>query len=64
MKIIIQDYGEGFNENNTEISNDSGQLQGLCKRGWGIHLMRSLMDDVKINSTHKGTKITMIKNLK
>lgn len=34
------------------------------RRGWGIKLMRGLMDDVKIERTDDGTRITMVKNLK
>lgn len=32
------------------------------RRGWGLKLMRGLMDDVKIERTDDGTRITMVKN--
>ncbi|MEQ1645144.1 MAG: ATP-binding protein [Pyrinomonadaceae bacterium] len=33
------------------------------RRGWGLKLIRGLMDDVKIEETDDGTRITMVKNL-
>ena len=32
-----------------------------ARRGWGLKLMRGLMDDVKIERTDDGTRITMVK---
>ncbi|MBP9109112.1 MAG: ATP-binding protein, partial [Pyrinomonadaceae bacterium] len=33
------------------------------RRGWGLKLIRGLMDDVKIEDTDDGTRITMVKRL-
>ncbi len=33
------------------------------RRGWGLKLMRSLMDEVKIEQTDDGTRISMVKKL-
>jgi anti-sigma regulatory factor (Ser/Thr protein kinase) len=33
------------------------------RRGWGLKLIRGLMDDVKIEQTDDGTRITMVKYL-
>ncbi len=42
--------------NPAEASNDE-------RRGWGLKLIRGLMDEVKIEDTDDGTRITMVKNL-
>jgi|CXWL01.1.fsa_nt_gi serine/threonine-protein kinase RsbW len=34
------------------------------RRGWGLKLMKGLMDDVRIDQTDDGTQITMVKLLK
>lgn len=34
------------------------------RRGWGLRLLQGLMDDVRVEQTDDGTRITMIKNLK
>ena len=34
------------------------------RRGWGLKLMKGLMDDVKIEQTDDGTQITMVKYIK
>lgn len=33
------------------------------RRGWGLKLMRSLMDEVRIEQTDDGTRVTMVKKL-
>lgn len=33
------------------------------RRGWGLQLMRTLMDDVEIEHTDDGSRITLVKNL-
>jgi anti-sigma regulatory factor (Ser/Thr protein kinase) len=34
-----------------------------ARRGWGLKLMRSLMDEVAIEETDDGTKVTMVKRI-
>ena len=34
------------------------------RRGWGLKLMKNLMDEVKMEQTDDGTRISMVKYLK
>ena len=48
-------------EEKTKIPEIAKKLHSDRKRGWGLQLMRELMDDVQIESGDEGTVITMIK---
>lgn len=64
-KIIITISNRGIKippkkqaESTTEIEPNEG------RRGWGLKLMRNLMDEVKFEQVDDGTRISMIKYLK
>ena len=60
-KIIITISNRGLrlaDKNAQEITPTEG------RRGWGLNLMRNLMDDVKIEQVDDGTRISMVKFLK
>jgi serine/threonine-protein kinase RsbW len=60
-KIIITISNRGLrltDKTAQEIKPDEG------RRGWGLKLMKTLMDDVKIEQTEDGTRISMTKYLK
>jgi len=61
LKITIKDYGVGFNPSKVEEPKIEEKLKSTSKRGWGLKIMRSLMDTVEINSHRGGTVITMTK---
>jgi len=62
LTIILEDKGSGFDPYSVEIPDLEKKLKpGIRKRGWGLKLMRSMMDSIKIDSGPKGTKITMVK---
>ena len=62
ITIIIQDYGTGFDPEAVETPDIVKKMRkGSYKRGWGLKLMHSMMDEVKIHSSAKGTQVTMIK---
>ena len=60
-RIIIEISNRGLrltDKNAREFTPDEG------RRGWGLKLMKSLMDEVKFEQTDDGTKISMVKYLK
>lgn len=61
LEIIIKDYGVGFDPSKIKEPKIEEKLKSPSKRGWGLKIMRSLMDSVVINSHKGGTIITMTK---
>lgn len=59
--IEIKDRGKGFDSSKVEMPEIEKKLHSKRKRGWGLQLMRELMDDVVIDSGEEGTTITMTK---
>jgi serine/threonine-protein kinase RsbW len=63
MEIHVSDRGKGFIQAQVEEPNlEKKLLTGSRKRGWGLKLIKNLMDDVKIESGSAGTTILMVKN--
>ncbi len=59
LLLTISNRGGRFdNQGAVEITPDEG------RRGWGLRLMQSLMDEVKFEQINDGTRITMTKYLK
>ena len=59
--IEIKDKGKGFDSTQVEVPEIEKKLRSKRKRGWGLQLMRELMDEVVIDSDANGTTITMTK---
>ena len=59
--IEIKDKGKGFDSSKVEMPNIEKKIHSQRKRGWGLQLMRELMDEVVIDSNVNGTTITMTK---
>ena len=67
LEIIIQDFVEGFDivQFRDRIAHrNTGDTKKMIKRGWGLTLIESLMDQVDVTSSAKGTAIRMVKNRK
>ena len=61
LVIEIKDRGKGFDSSKIEMPEIAKKIHSERKRGWGLQLMRELMDDVVIDSSAEGTTITMTK---
>jgi serine/threonine-protein kinase RsbW len=61
LQISVHDGGRGFDPAKIPHPDLALKLKSDRKRGWGIKIIESLMDDVKIESNDHGTRILMRK---
>lgn len=59
--ITVQDSGVGFSPEELETPNMEQKIKSSRKRGWGLTIIRGLMDEVSIDSSSSGTKVVMCK---
>ncbi len=60
LTVAINDGGQGFDLEEAKRRIQDKREKGL-PRGWGLTLIEELMDELEIDSTDKGTLITMTK---
>jgi serine/threonine-protein kinase RsbW len=61
LLIEVEDHGEGFDPEEAPQNSATRVLGSASKRGWGLTLIRELMDDVEILSTPGKTLVSMRK---
>ena len=61
LEVEVLDRGWGFDQASVEPPSAEKTFSGRQKRGWGLQIMRSLMDSVNITSGQGGTRILMRK---
>lgn len=63
LRITVADKGIGFEPSELREPSLANQVGSDQKRGWGLTIIRGLMDDVEIRSGEGGTMVTMTKAL-
>ncbi|HEX4959223.1 MAG TPA: ATP-binding protein [Thermoanaerobaculia bacterium] len=59
--ILVTDHGVGFSPDVVEEPKMADKLKAMRKRGWGLQIIRGLMDHVEIHSSADGTTVVMCK---
>jgi serine/threonine-protein kinase RsbW len=62
LEVVVRDQGMGFDPESIETPVLEKKLHSSRKRGWGLKIIESLMDSVRIESNAEGTAISMRKN--
>lgn len=61
LEVEVLDQGKGFDHARIEPPTPEQTFLGKRKRGWGLQIIKSLMDAVQISSGEWGTRIVMRK---
>ena len=61
FEIQVTDKGKGFDESKVKIPKIEEKIGSDHKRGWGLQLIKELMDTVEFESSSEGTTVTMTK---
>jgi serine/threonine-protein kinase RsbW len=61
LRITVHDNGVGFAPEGLEEPTMESKLKAVRKRGWGLKIIRGLMDEVEVRSGVEGTTVVMSK---
>jgi serine/threonine-protein kinase RsbW len=61
LRILVRDSGVGFSPDEIEEPSMDAKIKAVNKRGWGLKIIRGLMDEVEIHSGSEGTTVVMSK---
>jgi serine/threonine-protein kinase RsbW len=62
LRITVEDHGIGFDPDGVREPIIEEKISAQRKRGWGLKIIRGLMDDVEISSGVDGTTLVMSKS--
>jgi serine/threonine-protein kinase RsbW len=61
LRITVRDHGVGFSPDEAPVPTLQEKFKLPRKRGWGLKIIRGLMDEVEIRSGEDGTTVVMSK---
>lgn len=61
LRITVRDHGIGFAPGEVTEPTIQEKIKSRRKRGWGLSIIRGLMDEVEIRSGEDGTTVVMSK---
>ncbi len=61
IEVLVTDHGPGFEPGKIPAPQIEVKLHGSRKRGWGLELMRHLMDAVEVVSKPGYTQVRMLR---
>jgi anti-sigma regulatory factor (Ser/Thr protein kinase) len=65
LEIVIESPGRHFSPDSVkEEAPVEEKLASGKKRGWGLTLIRKIMDDVKVERVHDRTRVTLVKHIR
>jgi serine/threonine-protein kinase RsbW len=59
IEVVVTDHGSGFKPGEVPHPDLEAKLHSRRKRGWGLELMRHLMDEVEVTSQPGLTRVRM-----
>ena len=63
LVVVVRDFGKGFDPTTVDPPRIQEKLKELRKRGWGLMLIKRLMDKVEFYDISPGTELRMTKYL-
>lgn len=63
LLVVVRDFGKGFDPTQVDRPCIQAQISRLRKRGWGLVLIKRLMDKVEFIDISPGTELRMVKYL-
>ncbi len=61
LQVEVKDHGVGFAPDEVVEARIEDKIHASRKRGWGLQIIRGLMDDVSVRSDGAGTTVIMKK---